>query len=167
MFGSAHHGQLRSQEAKTTDRAQGGTETRGSAVIAARTVSAAGRGEPAAAAWVLSAADREAIMSDPGKLGSAPGGPGSIAGADRVPDAGTKGIASGGAGIEPDPAGSRLAGKGTPAVPGGGATGGDLQPDLENGTGASGGLTNDSLPGGGAVDDEAPPPNARPSASGA
>ncbi len=106
-------------------------------------------------------------MADPGKLGSAPGGPGSIAGADRVPGAGTKGVASGGAGIEADPAGSRLAGKGTPAVPGGGVAGGDVQPNLEDGTGASGGLTNNSLPGGGVVDDGALPPNARPGGSGA
>ena len=104
-------------------------------------------------------------MSDPSTLGSPPGGPGSIAAANRVPDAGTKGIASGGAGIKADPAGSRLAEKGTPVVPGGGAAGADLQPDLEGGTGASGGLTNDSLPHGGAVDDPAPaPPNATPGA---
>ncbi len=104
-------------------------------------------------------------MSDPDTLGSPPGGPGSIAGADRVPGAGTKGIASGGAGIEADPAGSRLAGKGTPVLPGGGTAGADLQPGLDDSTGASGGLTNDSLPHGGAVDDPAPPPNAKPGAS--
>ena len=106
-------------------------------------------------------------MSDPGKLGSPPGGPGSIAAADRVPGAGTKGVASGGAGVEADTAGSRLAGKDSPAVPGGGAGSGDLQPNLEDGTGASGGLTNHSLPHGGAVDDGASPPNARPGGAGA
>lgn len=105
-------------------------------------------------------------MSDPSALGSPPGGPGSIAAADRVPDAGTKGIVSGGLGIEPDPAGSRLAAKGAPVVPGGGAASADLQPNLEDGTGASGGLTNDSLPHGGAVDDPTPPPNAKPGVSG-
>lgn len=106
-------------------------------------------------------------MSDPSKLDSPPGGPGSIAAADRVPDASTKGIASGGSGLGANPAGSRLAGKGTPVVPGGGTARADLQPNLESGTGASGGLTNDSLPRGGAVDDPAPPPpNAKPGASG-
>lgn len=105
-------------------------------------------------------------MSDPGKPGSPPGAPGSIAAADRVPGAGAKGIASGGSGLGADPAGSRLAGKGAPAVPGSGTAGADLQPNLEDGTGASGALTNDSLPRGGATDDGTPLPNAKPGASG-
>lgn len=103
-------------------------------------------------------------MSESSKLGSPPGGPGSIAGADRVPGAGTKGIASGGLSNENE-AGSRLAGKGTPIVPGGSTATADLQPSSESATGASGGLTNDSLPHGGAVDDPGPPmPNAKPGA---
>ena len=47
----------------------------------------AGLGEPPAAGRVLFAADQEAAMSDPDTLGSPSGGPGSIAGADRVPGA--------------------------------------------------------------------------------
>jgi len=95
-------------------------------------------------------------MSDTSKLGSPPGGPGSIAAADRVPGAGTKGIASGGVGSG-NPAGSSLAGKAAPVVPGGGTAAADLQPGTADGTGMAGGVTNDALPGGGATDD--PPPS--------
>lgn len=103
-------------------------------------------------------------MSDESsKLGSPPGGPGSIAAANRVPGAGTKGIASGGLGND-DPAGSRLAGEGTPIVPGGSTAEANLEPDTADSTGMSGGLTNDSLPHGGAVEDSAPLPNAKPDA---
>ena len=104
-------------------------------------------------------------MSDSDKLGTAPGGPGSIAAANAVPGAGTKGIASGGSGLGSDPAGSRLAGKGTPVLPGGGTAGADLQPGTEDGTGASGALTNDSLPNGGAVEGGAALPNVKAGAA--
>jgi hypothetical protein len=102
-------------------------------------------------------------MSDSDKVGSPPGGPGSIAAADRVPGAGAKGIASGGL-SETGPAGSRLAGKGAPIVPGSGTGEANLQPDLADSTGMSGNVTNESLPHGGATDDPAPTPNAKPGA---
>ena len=103
-------------------------------------------------------------MSDSGKLGSAVGGPGSIAAADTPSQTGTKGIASGGL-EDADPAGSRAAGQATPIVPGGTTGTADAQPDIEGTTGASGGPTNDSEPGGGTVGDTMPP-NAAPGAAG-
>ena len=98
--------------------------------------------------------------SDSGKLGSAVGGPGSIAAADTGSQTGTKGIASGGLDAA-NPVGSRVAGQATPIVPGGTTGSADAQPNIEGTTGASGGPTNDSEPGGAAVGDTKTP-NAAP-----